>query len=289
MSVTKKNGEEFPVDISLTSYVTNHLKFYTAFVVDLTEHVAAEKKQRELVKEAKTANSAKSEFLANMSHELRTPLNSIIGFAEMMEHEVRGPLPDDYREYSQLISGSGQLLLATVNSILDIAKIEAGKFDLHKEATDMVPIVGEITTLLSVQSNNKNIDLINDTHDLPCLYVDPLRARQIMMNIIGNAIKFTDEGRVRVTNRNFKNGYDITISDSGIGMTPDEVKIALKPFEQVYGTSLARRYQGTGLGLSLSRQIMELHGGKLIVESKPNKGTAVTLRFPLEAGVACAE
>ena len=236
---------------------------------------------------AETANKAKSEFLANMSHELRTPLNSIIGFAEMMRFEIKGPLPKTYVEYTDYITGSGRLLLETVNSILDLAKIEAGKMELDQTPAYMGNIIEEVCSLLNVLALEKGLEIRNETQDLHCLMLDEMRMKQVLINIIGNAIKFTDQGGITIRNQCDDCGHNIIIQDTGIGMTPEQVKIALKPFIQVHGTSLARRFQGTGLGLSLSRQILELHGGELIVESREGHGTTVTLSLPPELRIDC--
>ena len=234
---------------------------------------------------AEIASKAKSEFLANMSHELRTPLNSIIGFSEMMEYEIKGPLPEDYREYTGLIHKSGTLLLETINSILDLAKIEAGEFELSKEDVFMGDIIGHDLELMNVQAQEKGLELINSTHDLHRLYVDPLRIKQVLMNVIGNAIKFTESGQIVIDSFCDADGHNIRVTDMGIGMTPEQIEIAFEPFRQVHGTSLARRHQGTGLGLSFSRQVMQMHGGDLIAESTPGKGTSMILHFPPDAGV----
>ena len=229
---------------------------------------------------AETANRSKSMFLANMSHELRTPLNSIIGFAEMMEYEIKGPLPETYREYTGLVIKSGRMLLETVNSILDVAKIESGKFELDCTDVHMGDIVDEATRVIQPQAQEKQVEIINDTHDMHSLYVDKVRIKQLFMNLLGNAVKFTDQGSVRIFNHCDDTGHKISIEDTGIGMSEEQIELALKPFEQVYGNALARRYQGTGLGLTLSKSIMELHGGSLTITSKPNQGTRVTLWFP---------
>ncbi len=252
---------------------------------DITDRLRMEKETQDALETARYANQAKSEFLANMSHELRTPLNSIIGFSEMMGYEVKGPLPTDYQEYALLITNSGRLLLETVNGILDLAKIEAGKFELHTEVVFMGDIVDDVLQLLHIQAQGRGLELINETEELHQMTIDPVRIKQLLINVIGNAIKFTEKGSVTVFNRCNAEGHNLIIRDTGIGMTSEQIDIALKPFRQVHGTSLARRYQGTGLGLSLSRQIMELHGGELHVVSTPGEGTEVTLHFPPEAGV----
>ena len=252
---------------------------------DITDRLRMEQETQDALETARYANQAKSEFLANMSHELRAPLNSIIGFSEMMGYEIKGPLPEQYQEYAVLITNSGRLLLETVNGILDLAKIEAGKFELHTEVVFMGNIVEDVLKLLKIQAHGRGLELINETEELHQMMIDPVRIKQLLINVIGNAIKFTEEGAITIFNQCNAEGHNLIIRDTGIGMTAEQIDIALKPFRQVHGTSLARRYQGTGLGLSLSRQIMELHGGELHVESTPGKGTQVTLHFPTEAGV----
>ncbi len=229
---------------------------------------------------AENANKAKSEFLANMSHELRTPLNAIIGYAEIMKIGIFGDLPQKYQEYADLVMSSGLLLLETVNSILDLAKIEAGKMELYPEPTDLNELVSKVHSLLQVLASCKNVDLKNDTAHLPVLAVDPLRVNQVLMNIVGNAIKFTDSGQVVISNHVDDNGYHITVADTGIGMTPQQINIALEPFRQAHGSSQVKRLEGTGLGLPLCREIMNLHGGSLSIESRENAGTQVQLTFP---------
>lgn len=257
----------------------------TGFVVsarDITERQAVEEALLSAKADAVLANQAKSEFLASMSHELRTPLNSIIGFAEMMHYEIKGPLSEDYKEYTGLITRSGRMLLETINSVLDIAKIEAGKFELYKEPTLTSGIVDEVISILDIQAQEKGLVIRNETHDTQQLRIDPLRIKQVLLNIVGNALKFTDKGHVTITSHCDEMGCNIIVTDTGIGLTEAQIIIALQPFRQVQGTSLARRYQGTGLGLSFSQKIMELHGGELTVASVPNKGSAVTLHFPPE-------
>lgn len=231
---------------------------------------------------AQSADQAKSEFLANMSHELRTPLNSIIGFSELMELKTFGELSDKYAEYVHLITTSGRHLLETINQILDLSKIEAGKFDLTTEPTDVGEVITECIETLKALAIANNVEVVNDLSNTHVLMIDPVRFKQVAYNVIGNAIKFTHDGAVRISNVCDADHHRIVITDSGIGMSQEQVEVALKPFQQVHGHAYARRSGGTGLGLSLSQQIMELHGGSIEITSEVGKGTVVKLIFPSE-------
>lgn len=284
VGVGNKEEEYDNDDVQLLQAVANDIE---KLIMRRRAELELEKKSEELrrAKEmAETSSKAKSEFLANMSHELRTPLNSIIGFSEMMEYEIKGPLPKDYHEYSGLIQISGKLLLETINSILDIAKIEAGQFELSKEDISMGVIVDEVIAMMDIQAQEKGLEIINKTGELHQLNVDHMRIKQVFLNVIGNAVKFTEKGYVEIASFCNEEGHNITIRDTGSGMTEDQIKIAFEPFRQVHGTSLSRKHQGTGLGLSLSRQVMHLHGGDLLATSVPGEGTVITLHFPPEAG-----
>ena len=247
--------------------------------------LALESQTQELqraIKAAQSADRAKSEFLANMSHELRTPLNSIIGFSQLMELKTFGELSDKYGEYVHLITTSGQHLLETINQILDLSKIEAGKLELDREPTYINAIVAECIGILDALAIDNHVEVINDLKDAHVLMVDPVRFKQVMFNIIGNAIKFTRDGKVRVFNDCDDQEHRILVSDTGVGMTPQQTEIALKPFQQAHGNAYARRAGGTGLGLSLTNKIMELHGGRMEIASQVDKGTVVRLILPAD-------
>lgn len=284
----RKDGSRYDVDVHLQLMQQETPPVFVAVILDVTQRKEMTEQLISAKEAAEIANKAKSEFLANMSHELRTPLNSIIGFSEMMQLGIFGPLSDKYMEYSELITGSGRLLLETVNSILDLAKIEAGKLELDIEPVKMGDVVAEVLSLLNILAMDRSLELRNETHDMHTLNVDAMRMKQVFMNLIGNAIKFTEKGTITIANHCDETSHNITITDTGIGMTPEQIEIALKPFHQVHGTSVAKRYQGTGLGLPLCKKIMELHGGKLSIETTPDKGTTITLTFPADMGNDCA-
>ena len=232
---------------------------------------------------AEEANRAKSEFLANMSHELRTPLNAIIGFSGIMESGLRGPLNDQYAEYNRHISQSGQNLLRIINDILDIAQIDAGQLQAEAETLDAASVVESCVGLLRPQAEGSNIALrYQQPVRMDCRVIaDPRRMKQALLHLMSNAVKFTASGgQVSLMMAARKPGMiDVVIEDTGIGMTAEQIAVAFQPFRQADG-SLARKYEGTGLGLALAKRLTELQGGELILESVFGAGTKVTLRLP---------
>jgi PAS domain S-box-containing protein len=250
---------------------------------DITEQVQAEKVLRETKEAAEAANLAKSQFLANMSHELRTPLNAIIGFSESLELGVRGPLQPEQAEYVGLIRQSGEHLHDVINDILDLAKVDAGKFELREEeGIDPRSIVEGTVTLMRSHATAGGITISTDINkQLPLLAGDSTRLKQILLNLLSNAIKFTQPGGAVVVA--VHGGLDGTlvfeVRDTGIGMTDDEIAIALQPFGQIDAGN-TRRYEGTGLGLPLAKRLAELHGGSLQVNSEKGYGTTVTVIIP---------
>ncbi|MDB5406338.1 MAG: pleC [Rhodospirillales bacterium] len=233
---------------------------------------------------AEEASRAKSAFLANMSHELRTPLNGIIGFAELIGSGVIAA--DRTPEYAKDILSSGQHLLRLINDLLDIAKAEAGRLDLREEIFDLHEFAHHVARLLQVRADAAGVGLSVDmpAHDAGQLLVraDETRLRQILDNLIGNAIKFTPKnGAVRVALARVPEGVEIAVRDNGIGIAPADIPRMLEPFTQV-DNHLARRREGTGLGLALARQFTELHGGTLTVESALGNGTTVRVRLPAD-------
>ena len=225
-------------------------------------------------------NANKSRFLANMSHELRTPLNAILGFSDIMRIKLFGPLPERYAEYAELIHESGRHLTDLINDVLDMSKIEADRYALHKEVFDACDPVGGALKLLRLQAEDKGVTLRGDLPPEP-LEVDADRRalKQIVINLVANAIKFTPpEGRVDVTLRALDGALELTVADTGEGIAPEDLKRLGQPYAQ---TDAGRRAQGTGLGLSLVKALTALHGGEFLLESRLGEGSAATVRLPV--------
>lgn len=232
---------------------------------------------------ASAADKAKSQFLATMSHELRTPLNAILGFSELMRLETFGALGNEhYREYADDIFRSGKHLLALINDILDFTRADAGELQLHEEEMDIAEVISETLRMIEIQAKERHILLTADplASTLPPILADQRRVRQVLLNLLSNAVKFTPEGgSVRVDAAQLPEGIAIRVSDTGIGMAPEDIPKALERFGQI-DSALARKYEGAGLGLPLSLHLMEYHGGTLTIESEPDRGTCVTITFP---------
>ncbi len=253
-------------------------------VSDITELKLREAELRRARDEAELANRSKSEFLANMSHELRTPLNAVIGFAEMMEAQLFGPLGhDNYRTYAKDIRSSGEHLLAVINDILDMARIEAGKIALNEEMVDLAAIAETAARLIAQRAESAGLRLaLALDRDVPLVFADARLVKQCLVNLLSNAVKFTPGGgRIEVRTADTPEGLVLEVADTGIGIAPADMEQVLAPFGQAYG-ALDRRYEGTGLGLPLVKSYMELHGGELRLESAPGKGTRAVLIFPPE-------
>jgi len=232
---------------------------------------------------AEAASHAKTEFLANMSHELRTPLNAIIGFSEIIKSEMLGPLGvERYRFYAQDIFDSGHHLLAVINDILDISKVEAGEFELNEEETDLAHVIDQSLRLVRERAKTKRLAIeVALDPDAPFVLVDQRLIKQCLINLASNAVKFSPgPGRVSVASRIDADGsLAISVTDTGIGIAEEDIAKVLQPFSQVE-SAFSRSHEGTGLGLPLAKSFIEVHGGSLEIQSTIGTGTTVILRLP---------
>lgn len=245
-------------------------------LVELNKKYVREKER------AEAANQAKSEFLANMSHELRTPLNAIIGFSELMEQALFGPLGSErYEEYATDINSSGKYLLGVINDILDMSKIEAGQFSMDSEEIDLCPLIRETVRVVSLQAAEKAITVETRIADSMTLFADRRAVKQIVINLLSNAVKFTGQGgHITVRARNASGALTLTIEDNGCGIPKTALGKLGRPFEQVQN-QFSKNHAGSGLGLAISRSLAELHGGALKIRSTEGAGTIVSVRIPV--------
>jgi two-component system cell cycle sensor histidine kinase PleC len=234
--------------------------------------------------EAELASKVKSEFIANMSHELRTPLNTIIGFSKLFSEHDRRPLQDsEIVQYAQLIHDAARHLLSVINDILDISKIQSGRYTLDSREIDLNEVLVSCANSFMLMAREAGVTLQSKPDfDVPLVRGEAVKLRQIFTNLIGNAIKFTPRGgQVTVEAIRLPDGAPgLVVRDTGVGMTEDEIRIALTPFGQVDGAR-SRWREGTGLGLPIAKALVELHGGRLEIRSEKSMGTEISVIFPL--------
>lgn len=281
-SLLNADRESVPILKSVVPVSIGGTAYFVESFIDLSERKKAEEELLQAKFAAEGANRAKSEFLATMSHELRTPLTAIIGFSDLMLGGMTGGLDEQNMRFLRNISNSGKHLLALINNILDLSKIEAGKMDLEIENFSVHEVFADTRTVTTPLSLKKNISVDFDVEQGLFISGDRIRFKQILYNLVSNAIKFTpNEGSVKVSALRCEDRVRVTVEDSGIGIAKEDMEHLFRPFKQI-DSATNRHYEGTGLGLVLVRKFVELHGGSLNVESEPGNGSSFTFELPLK-------
>ena len=288
----RKDGVDFPVEISLSPVKSDDGFRVTAIIRDITDRKQAETQIHEMQQnytqelesrnqEIERANQLKSEFLASMSHELRTPLHTIIGFAELLKEELEGPLNPKQQRFLGHIHTDSQHLLALINDILDISKIESGRLELRREAFDVAGVLEEALSSIRPQGAAKSISIQTNLVIPSAIFADRLRFKQILFNLLSNAVKFTPVGgSIWVKGRVARRFPGDVGSDTGVGIPSEQHEAVFEKFYQVGATTKGVR-EGTGLGLAITRTLVEEHGGRITLESEPGKGSCFTFTIAL--------
>ncbi len=278
--VRRRDGTYLPVEMRVQGAngeavaVTREMSTAKAEILELAQ----------ALDKAEEVSRAKSRFLASVTHELRTPLNAIIGFSDVMRHELMGPIgTPKYREYAELIRTSGSHLVDLISDLLDMSKIEAGKFTIERKLIELKPVADECVAMVKVAADEAGVELVCDVAPGLSLMADRRALKQCLINLLSNAIKFTlTEGKVTLKARKVGTDMMLSVSDTGVGIPEKDLARIGKPFEQVEG-EMQRTHKGTGLGLSLVKALAEMHGGAMMIESALGDGTTVTLKLPLAA------
>jgi signal transduction histidine kinase len=261
-----------------------------SWLIDISARKQAQEQLIQSRETAERANRAKSNFLASMSHELRTPLNAIIGFSEIMRSELHGPLGKKYVEYVEDVHRSGRHLLELINDVLDMSKLEAEKHMLKETEVNVKALISGCVTLVRHGVREMGLKLVEKTPGrLPLVRADERALKQVLLNFLSNAIKFTPQGGCVTIGANFAPGagMEVFVSDTGVGMSEDGIKVAMEPFGQL-DSSIAHQSKGTGLGLPISFALMRLHGGDVTIASTPGEGTTLIARLPASRIIGAA-
>ena len=291
LRLMRKDGRPLWAAVAASSVIWDGKPASLSWLTDIDERKRTEAELIASKEAAEFANRAKTEFLAHMSHELRTPLNAVLGFSEMLAAQPFGLLGSPkYLEYADDIHRSGRHLLDLINDVLDLSKIEAGRLELRETEVALPDLIAECITAIKGRANDAKVALkVEVAPQLPHLRADERAVKQVLLNLLSNAVKFTPPGgtvTARVADRPGK-GLDLTVTDTGIGMSPAEVDTAFEPFGQI-DSPQARKHVGTGLGLPLSRALVRLHGGDIAVASERGTGTTITAQFPHERVIRAA-
>lgn len=283
--MARKDGSLFWVRLSLRAFDQNDpFKGAVGIIEDITDEYEAAENLRKALEAAQAADRIKSAFLATMSHELRTPLNSIIGFTGIMLQGLTGPLNPEQHKQMTMVQNSSRHLLALINDVLDISKIEAGQLVLACSACDLGASIDKMVKLVSPLAEKKGIELKLDLPDATMtLSTDQRRLEQVVLNLLSNAVKFTEQGEIRISCASERDHFLLTFADTGIGIQQEDIPKLFQPFHQL-DTGLARKREGTGLGLSICKKIVDLMGGSIEVQSQYGQGSIFTVRLPRQAG-----